>query len=126
MLKPGGRLCFSADSLSNPGLTDRERQRHRSRYSVNNFYTHDSVAGKLQKASLKMERYRYVITSKPGLALTRLSWKLDDLPPFLVPLRLLGYALLGTAGLLALRLVERRVAASKPGLTLLVEASKPL
>lgn len=125
MLKPGGRLVFSADSLSNPGIAENEREKHRRRYAVNSFYTKEKIVEKLQKVGLKAERCRYVLTSRLALALTRFSWKLDDLPPVLVPVRLAGYAVLGTAGLLLLRLAERRAAESKHGLTLLVEASKP-
>jgi len=125
MLKPGGRLVLSADSLSNAGITDKERERHQRRYAVNSFYTKEEIVKKLQKVGLKTERCRYVLTSRLALALTRFSWKLDDLPPALAPVKLAGYAVLGTAGLLLLRLAERRAAESKHGLTLLVEASKP-
>jgi len=125
MLKPGGRLVFSADSLSNPGINDKEREQHQRRYAVNTFYTKEKIVEKLQKFGLKTERCRYVLTSRLALALTRFSWKLDDLPPVLIPVRLAGYAVLGTAGLLVLHLAERRAAESKHGLTLLVEASKP-
>ncbi|MBC7350385.1 MAG: class I SAM-dependent methyltransferase [Candidatus Aminicenantes bacterium] len=125
MLKPGGRLVFSADSLSNPGITDNERERHRRRYAVKSFYTKEKIVEKLQKVGLKTERCRYVLTSRLAVAMSRFSWKLDDLPPALAPVRLAGYAVLGTAGLLLLRLAERRAAESKHGLTLLVEASKP-
>ncbi|MGB9906135.1 MAG: class I SAM-dependent methyltransferase [Candidatus Saccharicenans sp.] len=125
-LRPGGKLIFSADSLSNPGITEREREQHRSGYAVNNFYTHQTVADKLQKVGLKLERYRYVLTSQVALMLVRFSWKLDDLQPALAPLRLAGYLGLGTVGLLLLRFAERRATESKQGLTLLVESSKPL
>lgn len=126
MLKPGGRLLLSADSLSNPGLTDKERQWHRSRYAVNCLYTREKIGEKLQRVGLKTERSCYVLNSGLALVLTRLSWKLDDLAPCLLPLRLLGYVLLGTVGLLALSFAERGTEKSNRGLTLLVEASKSL
>lgn len=126
ILRPGGRLFFSADSLSNPGLTDKERQWHRSRYLVNHLYTREKITEKLQKVGLKTERSCYILSSGIALALTRFSWKLDDLAPCLSPLRLLGYVLLGTVGLLVLFIAERGITNSNQGLTLLVEASRPL
>jgi ubiquinone/menaquinone biosynthesis C-methylase UbiE len=36
-LVPGGRLVFSADSLSNPEITPTEREQHRRRYAVKIF-----------------------------------------------------------------------------------------
>ena len=125
LLKPGGRLFLSADSLSNPGLRAEEKESHRRRYRVNQFYDREVVSGKLQQAGLKLERSQFVLSSPLALALARFSWKLDDLPVVLLPLRFLGYLLLGTIGLLALRLVEPPSEIRNYGLTLLVEASKP-
>lgn len=125
LLKPGGRLFLSADSLSNPGLRAEEKERHRKRYHVNQFYDLELVSSKLQQAGLELERSLFVLSSPLALALARISWKLDDLPPILLPLRFIGYLLLGTVGLLVLRLVEPSPERRNYGLTLLVEASKP-
>lgn len=125
-LKPGGKLFLSADSLSNPGLKAGERESHQRRYRVKQFYNLEVVASKLEKAGLKLERCQFVLTSPLAISLARFSWRLDDLPPVLSPLRLIGYLLLGTVGLVALRLVEPPPDRRNYGLTLLVEASKTL
>lgn len=125
LLRPGGRLFLSADSLSCPEIRAEEKESHRRRYRVNQFYDREVVSSKLQQAGLKLERSQFVLSSPLALTLARFSWKLDDLPPVLLPLRFIGYLLLGTVGLLALRLVEPPPEKRNYGLTLLVEASKP-
>jgi SAM-dependent methyltransferase len=94
-LKPGGRFVFSADSLSNPGITPDERESHRRRYAVNTFYTEDVVRDKLSRTGFDLEETGYVLSTPVALRLVRFSWKLDDLPPAFLPLRLLGYLKLG-------------------------------
>ena len=94
-LRPGGRFVFSADSLSNPGLRPRERERHRERYAVNTFYTPDVVRDKLARAGFDVEDARFVMDSPFALGLVRLSWMLDRFPRVLPPVRTLGYVLLG-------------------------------
>jgi len=124
VLRPGGRLFLSADSLSNPEVTEAERDAHRRRYAVNNFYTADHLRDKLRRAGLALERYHYILTTPLTLALTRLSWKLDDLPPLLAPLHGLGYAALGTVGKLVSDIAESHGGRPDSGLTLLAEARK--
>ncbi len=124
-MKPGGCLTFSADSLSNDGITPEEREHHRRRYAVNTFYTTDIVRDKLSRAGFEIEETRYVLSSPRALKLVRLSWKLDDLPSVLVPLRVLGYIALGAAWKAST--VFRGRKAGRPaakGLTLLVRARK--
>jgi hypothetical protein len=92
---------------------------------VNTFYTTDIVRDKLSRAGFDIEETRYVLSSPYALKLVRLSWKLDDLPPVLVPLRTLGYLVLGAAWKAST--VLRGGKAGKPaakGLTLLVRARK--
>ena len=81
VLKPGGRLVLSADSLSNPEVTAAEREAHRRRYSVQTYYTEEVLREKLSHAGLVLERTRYILTAPLTLALVRLSrgdW--NDLP----------------------------------------------
>lgn len=124
-LKPGGRLAFSADSLSNPGIRAEERERHRTRYAVKTFYTPEIVRDKLDRAGFDIEETRYVMDTPFDLGLVRASWKLDDMPPALSPLRALGYLALGAIWM-ASRAVRRasRTSPSQGGLTLLVRARK--
>lgn len=124
-MKPGGCLTFSADSLSNDEITPEERERHRRRYAVNAFYTTDIVRDKLSRAGFDIEETRYILSSPYALKFVRLSWKLDDLPPVLVPLRVLGYLALGAVWKASTVLRWRK--AGQPaakGLTLLVRARK--
>ena len=123
-LKPGGRFAFSADSLSNPGITPAERERHRSRYAVNTFYGRETVREKLARAGFEVERSGFVLATPGALRLVRLSWKLDDLPPALLPLRTLGYLVLGLAHRVARAVRPRRPEDAAAGLTLVVEAVK--
>jgi SAM-dependent methyltransferase len=124
-LKPGGRFVFSADSLSHPGLRAEERDSHRTRYAVKTFYTPESVRDKLDRAGFEAEETRFALDRPIDLPLVRLSWRLDDLPPFLAPLKTAGYLALGAvwkASRAGRR--GRRASASRGGMTLLVRARK--
>ncbi len=123
VLKPGGRFVFSADSLSNPGITDAERSLHRQRYAVNTFYTTGSIVAKLGRADLVVEKMQYILQRPLDLALARASWKLDDLPKWLGIVRTLGYIGLWAAQGIASSF-SRQGAMATGGLTLLVSARK--
>jgi len=56
--------------------------------------------------------------------MARLSWRLDDLPTPLVPLKGLGYLALLTVGTASSALYERLAARADSGLTLLARARK--
>jgi len=127
VLKTGGWFVFSADSLSNPGISDRERRRHQQRFAVNNFYTLETVRPKLEKHGLHPVEARYILTSPLSLALARFSWKLDNWPAPFAVFRGIGHLILGTAGRLISAISERlaaRPARPAAGLTLLVRARK--
>ncbi len=123
-LKPAGRFAFSADSLSNPGITPKEKERHRRRYAVNTFYTEEVVRRKLDRAGFELEAVKYVLAGPGDLRLVRLSWKLDRLPAALIPARLLGYLLLGAAHWVSSASRRRPHEAAEAGLTLIVRARK--
>ena len=124
-LKPGGRFAFSADSLSSPGIRAEERERHRTRYAVKTFYTPEIVRDKLARTGFDVEETRYVMDTPFALALVRASWKLDDLPPALSPLRTIGYLVLGAVWKASRPgRGARRTSPSQGGLTLLVRARK--
>lgn len=123
-LKPGGRFVFSADSLSIAGLTPAERERHRTRYAVNTFYTIDIVREKLARSGFGMTAASYILSSQTDLRLFRLSWKLDDLRGVMTVLRTPGYAVLGIVWALASRLPGYSRGAGVGGMTLLVSATK--
>jgi hypothetical protein len=116
---------FSADSLSNPGLRPRERERHKRRYAVNTFYTPDVVRDKLARTGFDVEDTRFVMDSPFALGLVRLSWKLDRLPRVIAPVRTLGYVLLGAVWSVSrpFRAGQQRSGATG-GLTIVVRARK--
>lgn len=124
VLKPGGRLLLSADSLSNPEVTPAERETHRRRYAVNTFYTEDVLRKRLEQAGLELERTRYILTAPLTLALVRLSWRLDDLPRALAPLRAAAYFTLAWPGKPVVGLAERLAGRADSGLMLLAAARK--
>lgn len=124
VLKPGGLFAFSADSLSLAALTPEERERHRRRYAVNTFYTAEVVRDKLGRAGFDLEKTGYIFVTPGALRLVRLSWRLDDLPAALAPLRVPGYLLLGAlcrASSVGRRRPDETAAA---GLTLIARARK--
>ncbi len=125
VLRPGGALVLSADSLSNPEIRQEEREAHGRRYAVNTFYTRENLTRKLRDAGLEPERWRYILTTPFTLGLARVSWRLDDLPPPLLPVKVAGYLALFTAGKVASDLVEGVARRPDSGLTLLVRARKP-
>jgi 2-polyprenyl-3-methyl-5-hydroxy-6-metoxy-1,4-benzoquinol methylase len=126
VLRPGGRLVLSADSLSNPEVTEAERAAHRQRYAVNTFYDLDLLRAKLARVGLELERHRFILTTPLTLRLVRWTWKLDDLPPG--PATVLGdiaYFAINTVGRALSALSERRDGRADSGLTLLATARKP-
>jgi SAM-dependent methyltransferase len=123
-MKPGGLFVFSADSLSNAEIRPEERARHRRRYAVKTLYTEDVVREKLSRAGFDIEETGYVLSAPGALRLVRLSWKLDDFPAALVPLRFLGYLVLGAAWKAAAVFRWGKRGSSECGLTILVRARK--
>jgi len=125
VLKPGGLLVMSADSLSNPGITEAELDRHKRRYHVKEFYTLPKIKQKLAAVGLEVEDARYVLTTRLALALVRFSWKIDNLPRGLFLAKGLGsIALWAAAGFASFRR-NSLTGPSARGLTLLVRSRKP-
>jgi 2-polyprenyl-3-methyl-5-hydroxy-6-metoxy-1,4-benzoquinol methylase len=125
VLKPGGRLFLSADSLSNPEIREEERVAHRHRYAVNTFYTVEILRRKLRAAGMEPVRWHYILTTPVTLAMVRWTWAVDDLPAALVPLKVVIHAVLTTGGRLVSDLAEVTAGRARSGLTLLAEARKP-
>ncbi len=124
VLKPGGSLYFSADSLSLPEISDEERQVHASRYAVKTFYDAQNVTEKLVHTGFAIEKMRFILSSKTSLRLMRTSWWLDRLPSMCYPLKVAGDILLGTLGNSFSQRADRRVPNREAGVTLLVQAKK--
>lgn len=124
VLKPGGRFVFSVDSLSNPEITKEERSRHSQRYEVKTFYDVHNLREKISRAGFDIEEWQYILTTRYELALTRLSWKLDNLPPILYFVTMLGYIILGIDWKVFSFFARRQSSKAESGLTLLVCARK--
>ena len=126
VLRPGGRLVLSCDSLSNRNITDRFRARHAERYAVKHFYTHESLPQRLERAGLELIRSEYVLTTPLSLAITRFTYMADDAGqlPCGWAIKYPAIALAGTAGLVVSRASEYVGAVAERGLTLIAEAVK--
>ncbi len=123
VLKPGGNFVFSADSLSNPGITTGERNHHQKRYAVNTFYTVEYLQEKLTRTGFAIEEMRYILATPYALALARFAWKLDVLPKALGVVRALGYLSLWVIWKISTPF-SNQPAHFQGGLTLLVRAKK--
>jgi len=122
IMKPGGTLVLSADSLTTPGITDGERLRHKNRYSVNTFYTKESMTEKLERFGFQVISTRYLLTTPLSLFLTRLSWRLDNSSSKTIGW--IAFLLLNTLGKGLSAVSERISRRDDAGLTLLVHARK--
>jgi ubiquinone/menaquinone biosynthesis C-methylase UbiE len=127
VLRPGGRLVLSCDSLSNRGVDEELRERHAVRYAVQRFYTRESLTARLESLGFAVLRTSYVLTSSLSLAIARFTYMLDDVGrlPGGWAIKFPGLALAGTVGLAASRAAERISGREGEGLTLLAEARKP-
>lgn len=124
LLKPGGVMVFSADSLSHAGIRDHERAAHRRRYHVNSFYTREILTRKLSDVGIRIEESRYILTSGASIALARATWRIDDLPRRWNFLKFAGHAMAGTIGKVVSDVSEAIGKPKDKGLTLLVRAVK--
>jgi 2-polyprenyl-3-methyl-5-hydroxy-6-metoxy-1,4-benzoquinol methylase len=125
-IKPGGDFVFSADSLSHPSITPKQRARHKIRYAVNTFYTNEIVHEKLSRAGFDIEKTRYIMNTRFALSMTRISWKIDDLPVYLKFLGSIGYLSLGLIWKISTLFPKKTQDNSIGGLTLLVHAKKKI
>ena len=126
VLRPGGRLVLSCDSLSNVGISDRLRRRHAKRYAVEHFYTANSLSGLLRSTGFEPLRAEFVLTTPVSLAITRVTYVADDVGRF--PggwiLKYPVLAVAGTLGLMVSRISERLQPRGDAGLTLIMEAMR--
>jgi 2-polyprenyl-3-methyl-5-hydroxy-6-metoxy-1,4-benzoquinol methylase len=123
VLEPHGTLVLSADSLMNPEIRAVERQIHSGRYDVKTFYSVDVLRKKLEEAGFVLDRWRYILTTPVTLTLVRASWRLDDLPLPLLPVKAAGYLVLRVFGKPLSDVTEWIARRPDSGLTLLATAS---
>jgi SAM-dependent methyltransferase len=127
VLRPGGRFVLSCDSLSNSGISEHLRLRHAKRYAVRRFYTRNSLRARLERAGLTLVRSEFVLTTPVSLAITRFTYRADDLGrlPFGWVGKYPAIAVAGSLGILVSRASERLMPRTDEGLTLIAEAVKP-
>jgi ubiquinone/menaquinone biosynthesis C-methylase UbiE len=64
VLKPGGILGISVDSMSGPFVTESYRNWHAQEHFVRNYYDLDSLRNKVQGAGFQSLEHRYLLTSR--------------------------------------------------------------
>ena len=120
VLRPGGRILLTLDSLTHKSIDDTWRDLHRKRHSVVQFYSHGSVAVLLEESGFKLNRYQYLLRSRFDLLLIRLSYTAEHMHTVPATLIRLGLISIGRMVSAVLNLFTE----NNRGWTLLVEASK--
>ena len=120
VLRPGGRILLTLDSLSLERIDEAWRDEHRERHAVRQFYTYPKVGSLLESCGFKLERYRYLLRSSPDLALIRLSYATERMHAIPAAVTRLGLVSIGRMVSAAFNLFTR----NHRGWTLLIEASR--
>lgn len=74
VLRPGGRLLLTLDSLSLPGVPQAWRDHHMGKHAVRQFYSIAAIEEKLGKRGFRLTRSRYLLRSPIDFSLIRLSY----------------------------------------------------
>lgn len=85
VLKPGGILGISVDSMSGPFVTESYRKWHAQEHFVRNYYDLDSFRTKLQGAGFLPLEHRYLLTSRFTCWAFRLNRRYRFPVAFLIP-----------------------------------------
>ena len=80
VLKPGGFLLMTVDSLSSPCITPDYRSAHAVRHSVVRYYTPDSLERVLHAEGFSSKVMRELVVSKTAVRLALFSLKLMSSP----------------------------------------------
>jgi ubiquinone/menaquinone biosynthesis C-methylase UbiE len=64
VLRPGGILALSVDSMSGPFMTESYRKWHAREHFVQNYYDLDSIGNKLLAVGFQLQEHRYLLTSR--------------------------------------------------------------
>ncbi len=120
VLRPGGRILLTLDSLSLDGIGTAWREAHRGRHAVLQFYTHQTVEPLLKACGFKLERYRYLLRSRLDLSLIRLSYATENMHAVPAALTRLGLITAGRMVSAACNMFK----GNHQGWTLLIEASR--
>lgn len=91
VLKPGGRLAISVDSLLPGNSSAAFREWHKRRHYVTRYFTHDDLIGAMRDAGLRCEPQRSVFLFRSSLA-SHLRQVFVQHPRVLLPLFPLIYS----------------------------------
>ena len=64
VLRNGGILALSVDSLNVPGISEDYRQWHSKQFSVNNYYNLPKLKDRLEKAGFMLTDWHFLVNSK--------------------------------------------------------------
>ncbi len=120
VLRRGGRILLTLDSLSLPGIDEAWRESHCRKHLVNQFYTHQSIEALLAECGFKLERYHYMLRAPADLALIKLSYATERMGAAPAALVRLGPVTKGSV----LPALYNLFVKNQQGWTLLIEASK--
>ena len=120
VLRPGGRILLTLDSLSLEEIGEAWRSEHRERHAVLQFYTHPSIRSILEACGFSLIRHRYLLRSRLDLALIRLSYATERMhaaPAAVIRLGLVSAGRMVSA-------VFNLFTQNQRGWTLLIEAAR--
>jgi ubiquinone/menaquinone biosynthesis C-methylase UbiE len=63
ILKPNGIVVLTTDSFTYP-ISDDLKERHRKKFYVVNYYTHETLKGRFEISGFKMNRSKYLLNSR--------------------------------------------------------------
>jgi ubiquinone/menaquinone biosynthesis C-methylase UbiE len=86
VLKTGGILGISVDSLSGPFVTESYRKWHAEKHFVRNYYNLEILRAKLQSAGFQPLEHRYLLTSRFSYWAFRLNRRYRFPMAFLIPI----------------------------------------
>jgi len=86
ILKPGGRLLATVDSLDSPEISDDHREWHKKAFYCSQLYTQSSLIEKLQSAGFEQIEVHYILGSKLGIWWEKFIQKVGTLANLLAPL----------------------------------------
>jgi SAM-dependent methyltransferase len=90
VLKPGGKLGISVDSLSLASISADFKTIQTQRYGLKRFYTHGDLDRLLADTGFRMTRFRYIGVTRLSSWLiaeqVRLGWNVNYLVPFTIPI----------------------------------------
>ena len=79
VLRSGGRVLLTLDSMSNPELPESERARLKNEHGVNQFYSVPEITEKLKARGFQVARTRYLMGSGLDYQLIRLSYATEKM-----------------------------------------------